>query len=63
MEKLNVRFSESTKKAISSSAEAYDLYDSMIARAAINIGLKAISEFNQDEKVNFYDWIESNQKA
>lgn len=63
MEKLNVRFSESTKKAITARAEAYDLYDSIIARAALNIGLKAISEFNQDEKINFYDWIESNQKA
>jgi hypothetical protein len=63
MEKLNVRFSESTKKAITAGASCYDLTDSIVARAALNIGLKAISEFNHDEIVNFYNWIEKNQKA
>ncbi len=61
MQKLNVRFTSKTKEAISEAAEANDLFDSMIARAAINIGLQQISNFDPRHEGNFYEWIEENQ--
>ena len=42
MQKLNVRFSDETKELLSETASDLVMSDSDIARAAINIGIKAI---------------------
>jgi hypothetical protein len=44
MQKLNVRFSDETKDYISNTGASYDITDSDIARAAMNIGLSAINK-------------------
>ena len=65
MQKLNVRFTNETKEAIKARSEAFDLTDSLVARAALNIGLKELSNYhnaNLDGKT-FYDWIDDNQTA
>ena len=62
MQKLNVRFSEASKTKIANAAKDYDLTDSMIARAAMNIGLDAINRIISHDP-NFYETIERNQKA
>jgi len=44
MQKLNVRFSDETKDYISNTGASYDINDSDIARAAMNIGLDVINK-------------------
>ena len=44
MQKLNVRFSDEMKDYLSNTSASYDLNDSAVARAALNIGLDAINK-------------------
>lgn len=63
MQKLNVRFSDNTKCKISDAAEELDLFDSHVARAAMNIGLNAILKEKSQGCCSrvMFDWIAKNQ--
>ena len=63
MQKLNVRFSDETKDYISSTAARYEISDSDIARAAIQIGLDSINKEAQklDEETLIKYYILANQ--
>ncbi len=63
MEKLNVRFTQETKKAISKVSESIDLFDSAVARAALNIGLKIIEVESLKDGNDVYGLINNNQNA
>jgi hypothetical protein len=59
MKKLNVRFSVNTKNKISELASGIDITDSVVARAAMEIGLEFLTEYkrrNPNSKSNFEDY-------
>lgn len=65
MEKLNVRFSEKTRGDIEFASKAgdYTISKSLVARAAISLGLQEIelarTSMSHDDFVN---WLDSNQE-
>ena len=64
MQKLNVRFSDETKDYISNTAVSFDLFDSHVARAALNLGLKYINEEadkSDSDSAKIYRLIQANQ--
>lgn len=63
MQKLNVRFSNDTKEAISKTACDADVLDSHVARAAINLGLGMINQVISNSTQNDVDrFIADHQK-
>jgi hypothetical protein len=50
MEKLNVRFPDTTKLKINDIGEALDLFNSDVARAALMIGLEKIQALGSRDK-------------
>jgi hypothetical protein len=50
MEKLNVRFPDTTKLKINDISDALGLFDSAVARAALMIGLEKIQALGSRDK-------------
>ena len=63
MQKLNVRFTEETKQAVSRLSQSVGRSDSSVARAALNIGLTILIVESQKEVSKVDSMISTCQKA
>lgn len=61
LDKLNARFSAETKAKINKLATSEDMQFSMIARAAMNIGLDKLAAGRSEITGDFKEWVKANQ--